>query len=217
MSTTTAARTTGTSRRSTWATRRRRTRGRRRGYVALAVLAMVGVVAAVGLGTLGDAVREVTLPLRHDGIIRQQAAEKELDPALIAAVIYQESRFQNRTSSAGAKGLMQILPSTAQFIARRSGGTQFEIRDLANPEINIRYGAWYLRYLLGTYGGDATLAVAAYNAGHTNVDRWVAAAGGRENFDAKTDIHFPETRAYVQGVSERRRGYREHYAKELGL
>ena len=92
-------------------------------------------------------------------------ADKNVDPALIAAVIYEESRFRDQTSHAGARGLMQITPETADFIARRSGGVRFEQTDLATPQINIAYGAWYLRYLIDHYDGNETLAVAAYNAG----------------------------------------------------
>jgi peptidoglycan lytic transglycosylase len=197
-----------------------RARTRRRRLRLLAAVVLVGVVATVaiiGAGRIGDAVREITLPLRHDDIIRQQAAEKHLDPALIAAVIYEESRFHDQTSRAGARGLMQITPETADFIARRSGGYRFREEDLATPQINIAYGAYYLRYLIDHYGGSETLAIAAYNAGQTNVDRWVRDAGGPEAFDTARHIKFPETRAYVANVQERRRQYREHYASELGL
>jgi soluble lytic murein transglycosylase len=179
--------------------------------VAIGVL----VVMAVRVGP--HAVKEFTLPLKHEDIIRQQAAEKGLDPALIAAVIYQESKFRDRTSSAGAKGMMQLLPSTAEFIAHKSGGTQFEVQDLATPQINIAYGSWYLRYLIGHYNGNQMLAVAAYNAGEDNVDQWVSNAGGPNSFDVNADIPFPETRAYVQGVLSKRKAYRNNYAKELGL
>jgi soluble lytic murein transglycosylase len=199
---------------------RARARARRRRLVALAVAVVLGgAVAAVvtGLGPLGDAVRELTLPLRHDDIIRQQAADKNLDPALIAAVIYEESRFRDQTSHAGARGLMQITPETADFIARRSGGNRFVQRDLATPQINIAYGSYYLRYLIDHYGGNETLAIAAYNAGQTNVDRWVERAGGPEVFDSARHIPFPETRAYVKNVSATRESYREHYADDLGL
>jgi soluble lytic murein transglycosylase len=193
-------------------------RVRRRRLAAFAVALLVGSAGAAALiGPLDDELRELTLPLRHEDVIRQQARDKDLDPALIAAVIYEESRFRDQTSSAGAKGLMQILPDTARFIARRSGGTAFELRDLANPDINIRYGSWYLRYLLDQHDGDVALAVAAYNAGEGNVDKWVRAAGGRERFDPARDIPFAETREYVAGVLERREQYRRHYARELGL
>lgn len=197
-----------------------RARIRRRRLTALIAAALLGggaAAAVTGLLPLGDAVREITLPLRHDDIIRQQAADKGLDPALIAAVIYEESRFRDQTSHAGARGLMQITPETADFIARRSGGVRFEQSDLATPQINIAYGAWFLRYLIDHYDGNETPAIAAYNAGITNVNGWVERAGGPESFDAAQHVPFPETRAYVANVQERRAEYREHYGDDLGL
>ena len=176
---------------------------------------VAGVVA--GVGPLGDAVRQIVLPLRHADIIRQQAAEKDLDPALIAAMIYEESRFRDQTSHAGARGLMQVTPATAEFIARDSGGTAFTKEDLATPQVNIAYGAYYLRYLIRRYDGNQILAVAAYNAGETRLDGWVAAAGGSDEFDASEDIPFPETAAYVENVLERQEEYRDSYEEELGL
>jgi peptidoglycan lytic transglycosylase len=193
---------------------------RRWRVAALVVAALLGFAAAAvvaGLGPLGDAVREVTLPLRHDDVIRQQSRDKGVDPALIAAIIYEESKFRDQTSRAGARGLMQITPKTAAFIARKSGGTEFEQRDLATAQINIAYGSFYLRYLLDRYGGSEELAVAAYNAGHGNVDRWVRRAGGPGAFDSVRDIPFPETREYVEGVLGHRDDYRDHYGHELGL
>ncbi|HEX6460976.1 MAG TPA: lytic transglycosylase domain-containing protein [Thermoleophilaceae bacterium] len=203
------------------ATRRRgsaRATIRRRRAAVVSVIALaVGVLVIMAIRVGPHAVQELTLPLKHEDIIRQQAAEKNLDPALIAAVIYQESKFRDRTSSAGAKGLMQLLPGTAEFIAHKSGGTRFELQDLGTPQINIAYGSWYLRYLIERYDGNETLAVAAYNAGEDNVDRWVQKAGGASSFDPSTDIPFPETKAYVAGVISKRRAYASHYAKELGL
>jgi soluble lytic murein transglycosylase len=196
-----------------------RTRRRRLGVLAVAAaLAGVIVAAIAGLGPLGEAVRELGfLPLRHDDIIRQQAAEKELDPALIAGVIYEESRFRDQTSHAGARGLMQITPETADFIARQSGGNRFTQADLATPQINIAYGAYFLRYLIDHYQGDEDAALAAYNAGITNVDGWVDKAGGVEAFEVDRHVPFPETRAYVDNVQERREQYREHYGDDLGI
>ena len=195
-----------------------RARLRRRRLTLVAVALMVGTVSALLASGLGEeAVREIaTLPLRHDDIIRQQAADKNLDPALIAAVIYEESRFRDQTSDAGARGLMQITPRTADAIAKHSGGTRFRQSDLGDPQINISYGSYYLRLLIDRYGGNETLAIAAYNAGMGNVDRWVNDAGGAEGFD-QDDIPFPETRAYVENVMDRRGDYRENYAKDLGL
>jgi soluble lytic murein transglycosylase len=191
-----------------------RARTRRRRLRLLAAVALVGVIAAVAIveaGRIGDAVREITLPLRHDDIIRQQAAEKGLDPSLIAAVIYAESRFRDQESQAGALGLMQITPQTAHLIARLSGGTQFVTGDLSDPDINIRYGAYYLHYLMRRYHGNEVAALAAYNAGIHAVDRW----GGSElDLDA---IGFPETRAYVEEVFDKRQEYRKKYPDELAI
>ena len=203
-------------------TRRRRARpaARRRRIAALLVAAALGsgVAATVaGIGPLADEVREVILPLRHEDIIRQQAAEKGLEPDLIAAIIYEESRFRDQTSHAGARGLMQITPKTAEFIARDSGGIRFTQKDLATPQINISYGAYYLRYLLRRYHGHVELAVAAYNAGETNVNTWVAEAGGDDDFEPDEHIPFAETRAYVDNVLERKKEYRKNYGDELGL
>jgi soluble lytic murein transglycosylase len=175
----------------------------------------LGVAGVLGLGPLGDAVREITLPLRHEDIIRQQAEDKDVDAALIAAVIYEESKFRDATSHAGARGLMQITPQTAQYIADKSGGTAFEQGDLSSPQINIAYGAWYLRYLEQKYDGRDVAAVAAYNAGEGKVDEWIASAGGVHAFD-RADIGFPETREYVAGVLHHRSEYRQHYGDELG-
>ena len=146
-------------------------------------------------------------PLRYEQIVRGHARNYQLDPALLAAVIYQESKFKaNARSSSGAIGLMQLLPDTAKGIALHTGGAHFRVDDLYNPEINIRYGAWYLRHLLQKYGDERT-ALAAYNAGQRNVDQWRRDGGG---------IEFAETRAYVKRVEDLKQIYRDAYGKELG-
>ena len=205
--------------RATPRARRKTARRRRRlaGFVTFLGLGAVALGAAgiAGFGPLSDELREITLPLKHEDIIRQQADDKGVDAALIAAVIYEESKFRDQTSHAGARGLMQLTPQTAQYIADKSGGTEFEQGDLASPQINIAYGAWYLDYLLEKYGGNDLAAVAAYNAGEGKVDEWVADAGGLENF-GKGDIEFAETREYVAGVLDHRKAYRDNYGDELG-
>ena len=163
------------------------------------------------------AVQELALPLRHEDVIRQQAEEKGLDPTLIAAVIYTETHFVPRTSSAGAVGLMQITPETAQFIADRSGGTAFRQADLATPQINIAYGSYYLRYVLRRFDGNVVLGLAAYNGGEGNVEKWVAQAAARGEELQAEDIPFPETRHYVKNVLEAQREYRREYARELDI
>jgi soluble lytic murein transglycosylase len=146
-------------------------------------------------------------PLAYDSIVRGHAANYDLDPALVAAVIYQESKFEPEArSDAGAVGLMQLRPDTARGIALRTGGSKFRVDDLTNPEINVRYGSWYLRHLLDKYD-EERLALAAFNAGQGNVDRW------REE---RKGIAFAETRHYVDRVEELKRIYRDAYASELG-
>ncbi|MDX6486875.1 MAG: soluble lytic murein transglycosylase [Gaiellaceae bacterium] len=147
-------------------------------------------------------------PLRYASIVRGHAANYDLDPALLAAVIEQESKFHpDAKSSAGAIGLMQLQPATAKGIAIRTGGAKFVLADLYDPEINVRYGAWYLHHLMTRYG-DERSALAAYNAGQQNVDRWRAAG---------QDVQFPETRAYISKVERLKKIYRRTYRKELGL
>jgi soluble lytic murein transglycosylase len=189
----------------------------RRALGSLVAVALVALTVAVAVSALDTAVRRVGLPLRHASIIRQQASLKHLDPALIAAVIYSESKFDPRPSPAGAEGLMQILPETAYFIARRSGGSQFTASDLATPSINVAYGSYYLRYLLDHYGGNEMLALAAYNGGIANVDGWVARAEAAGKPLTLPDIPFSETRVYVLRVLEAQQAYRARYPRELGL
>jgi soluble lytic murein transglycosylase len=178
-------------------------------------------VLAVSLGLVltmplvRKAVNELSLPLSYSDVIRQQAADKHLDPALIAAVIYAETKFEPRDSSAGAVGPMQLMPGTAAFLARRSGATTFVPDDLLNPRINIAYGSYYLRYLLDEYRGSVTLALAAYNGGESNVDRWVADARSHGRSLTVSAIPFPETRAYVSRVLHAQQGYRQKYASQL--
>jgi soluble lytic murein transglycosylase len=186
-------------------------RGRRRflfgTFLALALLLALVVIFR---GVLDHAIQELTLPLKHEDIIRQQAKEKEVDAALIAAVIYAESRFRDQTSEKGARGLMQITPASAREIERLSGGTTFKLEDLSDPELNIRYGTFLLHELLERYEGDVAAALAAYNAGPARADEW----GGSEM--RVEDIAFPETRAYVEDVLDKQREYRERDARELG-
>ncbi len=194
-----------------------RSRPPRRRLTTVAVLAAAIALIAVLAPRLEHAVRELTLPLQDASVIRRQAAEKHLDPALIAAVIYAETKFDPRPSAAGAQGLMQILPSTALFLAHLSGGVSFHTGDLATPAVNIAYGSYYLRYLLDHYDGNETLAVAAYNAGLTNVDEWVAKARGEGGELTVEAIPFAQTREYVRRVLAAQRAYRATYARQLGL
>lgn len=188
---------------------------RRRTAGTIAIVAFAILLVAVIGSTVKQAQRG--LPLSDASIIRRQAAEKRLDPALIAAVIYAESKFEPRPSAAGAQGLMQILPATAYYLAHLSGGTSFTAGDLATPSVNVAYGSYYLRYLLNHYEGNEMLAVAAYNGGLANVDAWVARASADGTRLTVSDIPFAETREYVRRVLAAQRTYQATYARQLGI
>ena len=195
---------------------RPRARIRRRRLRALLVLAVLVVAAVEAVPLAQRAIEHFELPLQYAGIIRQQAAAKHVDPALIAAVIYAETRFRPRTSPTGAEGLMQIEPPTARFLAHRSHGYAFRVTDLGTPQVNIAYGTYYLRYLLNVYNGSTMLALAAYNGGETNVDNWLNSARAQHRRLTISSIPLGQTRAYVGEVLSKQRAYRTHYARQLG-
>jgi len=174
------------------------------------VTALLGVVAGLVLWVQSAEPSwyyRLRYPLSYEQIVRGHARNYDLEPALLAAVIYQESKFETQArSDAGAVGLMQLRPETAKGIALRTGGSRFRVEDLTNPEINVRYGSWYLRHLLDKYGDEET-ALAAFNAGQGNVDSWRREGKG---------IAFAETRHYVDRIQELKRIYRDAYASELG-
>ena len=172
------------------------------------VFAMVGIaVLAVAFGTIHFTrpawYERFWYPLRYGEIVRGHAHNYDLDPALLAAVIYQESKFKSHArSDRGAIGLMQLLPETAKGIAARTGGSKFRVADLDNPEINVRYGAWYLEHLMQKYGDERT-ALAAYNAGQANVDSWRKRG---------LPVQFEETRHFVDRVEKLKGIYRHAYS-----
>jgi soluble lytic murein transglycosylase len=176
-------------------------------------LAVAAVLVCAGLGVFlylrtTDWYARLWHPLRYTAIVRTYAQQQRLDPALLAAVIDTESKFNaDARSSAGAVGLMQLTPATAEGIAEYTHGSKFQVSDLTNPDINVRYGTWYLRRLLDKYRGNERLALAAYNAGEANVDRWLAQHEG---------IQFADTRAYVSKVESLKKLYRRVYAAQLG-
>lgn len=172
----------------------------------VALAAIVAAAAGYVLRTTPPWYERIRYPLHYSEYIRVHAKEHHLDPALMAAVIYQESKFRPSVeSSSGAIGLMQLTPSTARGIAIRTGGNAFETSDLYNAEINIRYGAWYLDNLFTKYHNER-LVLAAYNAGQGNVDKWIAHG---------EDIQFPETRAYVSRVEHLKGVYAKAWHSQL--
>lgn len=179
---------------------------RRLALVAVLAAAAVVGVAVWTVSSEPEWYQRVRYPLRYEAIVLAHARNYDLPPTLLAAVIYTESKFDaDARSSAGAVGLMQLLPETAKGIAVRTGGDRFVVSDLLDPEVNVRYGSWYLRSLLDRYD-DVRTALAAYHAGQGNVDEWRRAGVG---------IQFAETRAYVDEVLDAERVYGDTYADEL--
>lgn len=167
--------------------------------------------------------QQMRYPLHHRESIQRYAEEYRVNPHLVAAVIFAESRFRPEAlSQRDARGLMQILPSTGEWAAARMGLADFSEEQLYEPAFNIRIGTWYLSNLARQFGADlqrtgADLApevlvvLAAYNGGSGNVTKWLQDPGYSE--DGKTLDHIPfyETRAYVAKVQEAFRRYRKLY------
>ncbi|PKK38829.1 Soluble lytic murein transglycosylase precursor [Clostridiaceae bacterium JG1575] len=172
----------------------------------------------LGLAVLAAVVWKIQFsrqpPYAYDAYIERYAAKNKLDQALVAAVIYQESRYREKAESAkGAQGLMQIMPDTAKWIGEHLK-IPYSKERVMDPETNIRMGTWYLRTLLDQYQEDEMLALAAYNAGPGNVDEWLKdprwTRGGRLN-----KIPFAETEKYVESVMRMKEVYRKMYQERL--
>ncbi len=195
-------------------------RRRRRGALLLTLLV---ALAAFGIAwyqvhqSMPAWYARLWYPLRYEEPIRTEAGRNSLDPALVAAVIDTESGFApDSRSGEGAVGLMQLLPETARFVASLPNRPSPSPEALETPEVNIAYGARYLRYLLDRHG-SLDLALAAYNAGETNVGRWLDEAEARGDvLDVPDDIPFPETRSFVARVEEAVPIYRRAYGDRLG-
>jgi len=154
------------------------------------------------LVVLGMAGLKLLYPFPYREQVDHWTSVYSVDTYLVAALIRTESHFRpHATSSAGAIGLMQIMPTTGEWIADNIGVDGFTTGDLYEPETNIRLGTWYLRYLIDRFGGIDT-ALAAYNAGPGNAERW--------QDDAQ--MMFPETSEYVRKVVEGKRAYRLLYS-----
>jgi soluble lytic murein transglycosylase len=194
----------------------RRGRGLRRLVTLLVLLVGVGV----GWYALHQAMpgwyARLWFPLERVATIQAEAERYDVDPALVAAVIYEESGFvSDSQSSQGAVGLMQVLPSTARFVATLRPRPSPSPDRLAEPDVNIAYGSAYLHYLLKRYN-DIPFALAAYNAGTANLDKWRDEANreGR-TLAVPEDVPFPETRSYVEDVVRTRGIYARAYADKL--
>jgi len=149
-------------------------------------------------------------PLKYEELINKYAKVYNLRASLVAALIKEESSFNpNAVSSAGALGLMQILPSTGSWIAEKIKYQGFKTEDLLNPAVNIKFGEWYLRYLLDRYEENLDLALAAYNSGTRKIDLLKGKTIREEDL-------FLETSNFIKRVKRSEKIYQKLYGKNLG-
>lgn len=173
---------------------------------------IICLAACLLLLTISPVVQKYIYPLPERELVFQYAAENQLDPYLVAAVIRVESRFSDQAESvSGARGLMQLMPDTAQWAAERMG-IDYQPDQLFEGEYNIRMGCWYLRELLDEYDGNLTVALAAYNGGRGNVSTWLEDGTWDGSLADLPALPFPETRDYVQRVWRDYHRYQKLYA-----
>jgi soluble lytic murein transglycosylase len=170
------------------------------------------------IGEAGDRlpaeVWRILFPIRYDAELRLAAQQEGVDPALVAALILQESSFDaGALSRAGARGLMQVMPATGRKIARDKG-QRFRRAALHDPETSLDFGTRYLRQMSERFSGSVEKVLAAYNAGPHRVDAWTAAHGDLPPEDFIESIPFSETRSYVTIVLANREQYRRLYGLE---
>lgn len=164
-----------------------------------------------------DVQKSYIYPYPYQEIVLRYSTRYGVDNALVAAVIKTESKFKmNVTSDRGAIGLMQLMPETAEWIAGELGDKRRVMmqEDIRDPEVNLRYGIWYLSVLLREFGGNEILALAAYNAGIGNVHEWMEQYGWTDDFRQVDDIPFEETKEYVKLVLKNKVKYKALYQHE---
>lgn len=156
--------------------------------------------------------QKIIYPYPHRAIIEKYAAQYGVDPLLVLAVIREESKFFPQSEShKGARGLMQLMPSTAQSIAKSIGDKAYHEEDLLNPEKNIQYGTWYLAHLQKLFSNHRTLVIAAYNGGSGHVQEWIKSGQIDPLNLHQEDIPFKETRDYIGRVLRSYEKYSQLY------
>lgn len=154
-------------------------------------------------------------PVKYQAEIDKYAEEFSLEPELLAAIIYVESRFDKYSlSPKGAVGLMQLMPSTAFWIAEELGYKSFNLEDLKEVELNIKFGSWYFSYLQQKFDNNSIKSIAAYNAGESNVRNWIK-AGWDGNIEVK--LPYQETDNFVRRVISTREYYKKNNLKFFDL
>ena len=191
----------------------RRRRQRRRTLLAIFASALIVLIALGAWALFGrDRIDLSRYPMTYAPEIRAAAAEFSLDPAYVASVVLAESSFDaEAVSSAGAIGLMQIMPATGEWIAGKLEDEPFDVQRLYQPEVNLRYGCWYLRFLLDRYDEDMYTASTAYHQGQGRVDQWLEDPQYSQDGRTLTAISSAVTDTYVNRIMESYAHYQELY------
>lgn len=179
----------------------------------LLILALILVVTVCLIFLLSTWLLKRTYPMRYKDVILQYSLEYELDPYLVFAVIWVESRFDSAaTSRQGARGLMQIVPTTGSWAAEKLGIEEYDDDSLYDPDINVKIGCWYISYLKKLFSEDMNLVLASYNGGSGNVRKWLN--DSRYSRDGKTldKIPFNETKNFVDRVWHAYERYKKLYS-----
>lgn len=175
------------------------------GILLLCILLVVGYIFFIR-----PALLKMRYKLAYTELIVSEAEKNDLDPALVAAVIFCESGYRPAvTSGAGARGLMQLMPATAVEVAEKLGMVTYTEEKLTEPEVNIALGCWYLRFLIDEFQSEKA-AIAAYNAGPGRTKSWLKEYGADDE-GCPLYIPYPETEKYVQKVTAARRMYAKLY------
>ena len=190
----------------------RRRRQRRRTLLAIFASALIVLIALGAWALFGrDRMDLSRYPMTYAPEIRAAAQEFSLDPAYVASVVLAESSFDaEAVSSAGAIGLMQIMPATGEWIAGKLDDV-FDVQRLYEPSVNLRYGCWYLRFLLDRYDGDMRTASTAYHQGQGRVDDWLQDPQYSQDGRTLTAISSAVTDTYVNRIMESYEHYKELY------
>jgi soluble lytic murein transglycosylase len=182
----------------------------------LKILVLVALAAWAGYATFSSDwfQKKYLYPFPYQGTVFRYAVEHQLDPFLIAGMIRTESKFiPEARSPKGALGLMQVMPETGQWVAGQLKYPDYSPGVLTDPEVNIRFGVWYLASLKREFQGNEILMLAAYNGGRGNVRQWMGQFGWTAAFAEIEQIPFRETREYVVKVLRDKERYRQLYGR----
>lgn len=189
-----------------------RDRERRKTSLLLATVVLICAFAIYFASQIEPVKKQFIYPYPYQDLVVAYSKANGVPSSLVASVIMHESKFKSDVrSSRGAVGLMQIMPETAKWIAGELEDASFSVERLSEPEMNIRYGTWYLAHLLREFEGNPVLALAAYNAGRGTVHDWMTEEDWDMDFSRVEDIPYSETRLYVKRVLKDRQHYEKLY------